>query len=122
MWHEVDARIVVHHVTNVDPHPILHAVLFFDFGIAPRHCLLNGAGAFHGVYHTGEFGKDAIASSIDDPSAETRDHGQDHCLMGFDITNSACLVVAHQGAVSGYVSSQYCCEPTLLALSHRSGS
>ena len=42
--------------------------------------------------------------------------------MSFEITNSACLVGAHQGAVSGYISSQDCCEPTLLALSHRSGS
>src|SRR6185503_16783650 len=105
----VDASLVVDDITDVDADAELHTVFWVNSGIALYHLGLDRDRTFDCVHHAREFGKNAVASRVDDATTELSDHRQDDCLMPLEIMHRAHLVRAHQRAVTGNVRSKDGC-------------
>src|SRR6516164_9398714 len=87
-----------------------------DCRIALCHCGLNCNRTFDGIHNTGELGKNAITSRINDAPAELADHWKHNCLMVFEVAHRARLIRTHQSAVTSNVSSQNGGEPARLTV------
>jgi hypothetical protein len=62
--------------------------------------LLNFDGALHGIHGAGEIGKDAVASSVEDPTAMRGDQAIDDDSVGRESAKSADLILPHQAAIA----------------------
>ena len=87
-------------------------------GIAVDHFALHLDGTAHGVDHTGEFNKEAVAGRLDDATAVLGDFGiaelsADRAQCG----ERALLILAHRPRIAGNINSEDCCQPALDPLS-----
>src|SRR6516164_10948566 len=76
----INAGFVVDYIADIDSNPVLHAAFWLDCRIALCHRGLNCNRTFDGIHNTGELGKNAITSRINDAPAELADHWKHNCL------------------------------------------
>jgi hypothetical protein len=79
--------------------------------IALHHFGLDSDCTFNCVHHAGEFGKNAVASGVDNAPAELANHRKHGCLMPLEVTHCARFISAHQSTVTSDVCSQDGCKP-----------
>src|SRR5215469_15350196 len=87
-------------------------------GIAGGHFALQLDGTAHGVNHTGEFNKEAVAGGFDDATAVLGDLGVAQLSEDrAQCRERALLIFAHQPRIASNINSEDRCQPALDPLS-----
>ena len=86
-------------VADVDADAEMHLLNGRSIRILLAYGVLNFDCAFHGIHGTGEIGKHAIASRVEDPTAMRGDQVIDDDPVCCEVAKSADLISPHQEAV-----------------------
>src|SRR5262249_10324746 len=104
-------------VALVDAHPELDTLLLRHLGITFRHPTLNLDGTPKGVHHARKLHEHAVAGGLDESATVLGDlRVYEGAAVGLELSERPFLVSAHEAAVSGHVSGQDRCKPTLYAV------
>src|SRR5262249_31950073 len=112
-----DVATLDDHVALVDTNPELDALVRGHLGVPLSHPALNLDSAAEGVHDTRELHEHTVAGGLHDPTTVLGDLGvYESAAMGLELGERPFFVSAHEAAVSGHVSGQDRCKPTLYAV------
>ena len=112
-----DIVVLDDNVANMDADAEFDTPVRRDVGIARRHAALDVNGTADRIDDAGEFGQQAVARRLDQPSMMLGELGiEQRGAMGFQLSDGALLIGADQPAITGNIGCEHGRKPPVQTL------